>query len=162
MKLTIEFPEKFEIALDLFCRACEKYMAGRDEPMVEMPKAEPQKTEPPKVETPKAEPSVPTKATASPDDPDDETFAGLGLPDMIKIVKDPKKLTGFRFRAFAKCARQVFATMNPEDNKVVQLVHSINPGGINAILKGKHKDQARAFVDGVIALIGPKDDDIEF
>lgn len=152
MKLTIEFPEKFEIALDLFCRACEKYMAGRDEPMVETPKAEP----------PKAEPSVPAETTVSPDDPDDETFAGLGLPDMIKIVKDPKKLTEFRFRAFAKCARQVFATMNPDENQVVQLVQSINPGGINAILKGKHKDQARAFVDGVIALAEPKDDDIEF
>lgn len=155
MKITIELPEKFNETLDLFCQTCKAILKTPstttiiDSPNVE--KSTKNETAP---QQPKQEKSKTIEL------PDDEEFAKLSLPEMEKIMTNPKNLSAFRFRAFARCARQVY------DKKVEELAKSINPEGINGILKGKHKNQAARFISCVVNTKFPEEkksgNDIEF
>lgn len=158
MKIEISLPESIITTLDLISKVCKKFLAiQRETPDKEVYEGKPSLGQPvPPEKTKDVSKTTPRKV------PDDETFASLKLSEMIEIVKNPKNLNGFRFRAFAKCARQTYAGSAPEDNPVVQLVERINPGGINAILKTKNKDQAQAFINGVIELDKGDSDDVEF
>lgn len=169
IKLTIEFPKEFEKVVELFGQTCKcvcdklldrpvgTQLVIPDSPMEEQAQTLPKPMVPKIVQAPsnKGENEL----------PDDETFASLSLPEMIKIMTVIKNFTPFRFRAFAKCARQTYATLDSENNPVNKIVLDINPKGLNDIIKGKHKDQVKSFISKIVALTESKKaetDDIEF